>query len=155
MYTRKYILLFLFTAFCFTDCKKYPEGPAFSLRTKKQRVTGGWEIETFLINGADSTTTLPRSPFNSIYPCYYTFGPSGSNRDYTIGGACENGIWSFSEDKTKINIDITAFSIQQHSAFLTDGPISWDIQRLTNKQMWLKANNNGSEYWIKFKKIEK
>src|SRR5688572_21953831 len=37
------------------SCKKYPEGPLLSLRSKKARLTGEWMLEKILRNGNDST----------------------------------------------------------------------------------------------------
>ena len=65
---RKYILLFLLVAFCFTDCKKYPEGPTFSLRTKMARITGVWDVEYYEASGIDSTSYVLSSP---CYCQYY------------------------------------------------------------------------------------
>jgi hypothetical protein len=41
-----------------TGCGKYEEGPSVSLRTKKARVVGTWEIEKVMENGVDITTDI-------------------------------------------------------------------------------------------------
>lgn len=35
-------------------CKKYPEGPALSLRAKEERLSGDWRITKYSIGGIDS-----------------------------------------------------------------------------------------------------
>lgn len=40
---------FIFTA----GCKKYDEGPAFSLQSKKARIEGSWNVASYTENGVD------------------------------------------------------------------------------------------------------
>ena len=44
-------LLFL----CAPACKKYDEGPALSLRSKKSRIANKWKVDKLFKNGVDST----------------------------------------------------------------------------------------------------
>lgn len=39
-------------------CKKYPEGPILSLRTKHERLSGDWKIKTYTIGGVDSLSSF-------------------------------------------------------------------------------------------------
>lgn len=39
-----------------TACKKYEDGPAFSLITKKARLSNIWKVDTYYLNGKDKTT---------------------------------------------------------------------------------------------------
>lgn len=51
-------------------CKKYPEGPTFSLRSPSQRIIGEWNLNYYNINGIDSLdkflnyTVLPGMDLN-------------------------------------------------------------------------------------------
>lgn len=46
-------LIFIFMAPLYQGCKKYDEGPAFSLRSKKTRLIGEWEVTSYLENEKD------------------------------------------------------------------------------------------------------
>src|ERR1043165_7847537 len=37
------------------SCKKYEEGPAFSLMSKKARLSNIWQVNQYLLNGEDKT----------------------------------------------------------------------------------------------------
>ena len=43
------------TAFTFSGCGKYEDGPSISLLTKKARVAGTWGVEKYMVNGVDQT----------------------------------------------------------------------------------------------------
>lgn len=53
------------TVLNFQSCSKYEDGPSFSLRTKKARVTGDWEVvrignETYPQNGYSLEMTFEK-----------------------------------------------------------------------------------------------
>ena len=150
-----YFLLFIFFLFAFSACTKYPEGPLVSLRSKQNRITGGWQAEYFEVNGNDSTSALPRDPLNSNMPCYYTFCPCGEDaKSKTIMGACANGKWDFKNgSKDILVIDIDGTSVYEYP-FVQMDITEWSIIRLTNKEMWLKTDVSNNEYFVKYKKIE-
>lgn len=57
IFKRRNILMMLFI-FSLIGCKKYPEGPKFSLRTMKSRLSGDWKVTRFEVNGIDSLANL-------------------------------------------------------------------------------------------------
>jgi len=38
------------------SCKKYPEGPTISLRTRKERVANTWKVDNYKVYGTDLTS---------------------------------------------------------------------------------------------------
>jgi hypothetical protein len=55
------ILIFYSALLCFgvtVGCKKYPDGPSMSLRTRSNRLAGTWYIESYSLNGVDQTSTF-------------------------------------------------------------------------------------------------
>lgn len=143
MKAKKYILLFLFIAFCFTDCKKYPEGPAFSLWSKTWRLSGSWEVEAFLIDGIDSTSQL------TCVSCgihkdehYYMSGPC-------ISSGNSSSTWHFENHSNNLLLSVDFPNSSDKTPFPKTGPlssyISWEIQRLTRKQLWLMFQQSLSE----------
>ncbi len=169
IYKRKYLLVFLFIAFCITDCKKYPEGPTISLRTKMARITGVWDVEYYEANGIDSTSYVLSSPCycryyfsnssNKSHPVAYGFSFRNSASPGSCGG--DNGWWGWSDKKTSIGLYATLFGGFTPIGAYGNGAI-WDIQRLTNKELWLKMNSDNpsynyayshKNYYMKLKKV--
>ena len=151
-----YLLLLVFVSGILSTCKKYPEGPLISLRSKTERITGGWQVETFLVNGIDSTAEVPKDTFNANATCFFTFCPcSDTKREKTITVCTGNeGIWDFKDSKKDILIiDILGSSGIFFYPFVSAERTEWKIMRLTNKEMWLKVMISNNEYYVKYKKI--
>ncbi len=77
------------------SCKKYPEGPAFSLRTKTERVSNTWKVDNYKINNSDYTSLM------SSYT--ETFTKEG-DYSYTWGSLDGTGKWAFQNDKEQIKL---------------------------------------------------
>jgi hypothetical protein len=107
-----------------TSCKKYDEGPAISLRSKKARVVNKWKAEKVTENGKDVTSDYQG----------YTWEFKDDNKFYFnfSGGLAITGKWEFNNDKSKI---IVTFDITNEKSEL-------EILRLKEKSMWLKENSN-------------
>ncbi len=145
MKNSKYIFFFLVILFCITDCKKYPEGPWISFRYKETRLLGNWKIEKYLIDGADSTAI--KFPNLSSSVCVYSFGHTANyvgDGCYSIGGK-----WGFDNNRTHLGIGTQ--NVPEGPFFLAEA-VSWDILRLSNKDMHLKTTFSSKEYEIYFKK---
>tara|TARA_B100001758_G_scaffold214844_1_gene200169 strand:- start:3822 stop:4328 length:507 start_codon:yes stop_codon:yes gene_type:complete len=124
----------LATAIGISGCKKYEDGPMFSLLTKKQRLTGEWEA-TKLISDNDGQNMINqgmevemefdgdgdfklKSTYDYTYTNYY---------GQTITQTYQNqltGDWEFSNDKEEIELD-----------YDNGGREDWEITRLTNKEL--------------------
>lgn len=103
------------------SCRKYDEGPAFSLRSKKQRVANVWEIETYLVNGEDKTSTI-----DSMF-LTFEFRKDGAYQELMSHSHMyyiDNGSWRFIEDKEAIEI------------YRMNDTITWQITRLEEKRLW-------------------
>ena len=113
------------------SCGKYDDGPGFSLASKKSRLTGGWELEKYKVNGISqdisnmsldiefekdgdyNTSAVTRVTDNYGYSYNYTYFTSGD--------------WEFSADKEEIEFEDN------------DGDkFDWEIKRLTNKELWVE-----------------
>jgi hypothetical protein len=75
------------------SCKKYEEGPAFSLRSKTERVANNWKVEKFFFNGNDQTSVL-----GSFTEAYTKDGVYS----YKWGSISGSGKWAFEENNTQI-----------------------------------------------------
>lgn len=141
-------------------CKKYPDGPAISLRSKTSRISGEWDVEYFSINGYDSTSYLKSLPFYGKY--YISAEQVDHNSLYryinTIEGGpapTHNGLgyWMYLDDHESVYFYIKNYSLSSQSSL---GPyraesVVWKIRRLKNKELWLTTTYNGKEYFVKFK----
>jgi len=107
-----------------TSCKKYDEGPAISLRSKKARIVNKWKAEKVTENGKDETSDYQGVTweFKDDNKFYFNFS----------GGLAITGKWEFNNDKSKI---ILTFDITNEKTEL-------EILRLKEKSMWLKENSN-------------
>lgn len=132
MKTLKITTLFLALAMVFgsTSCK-YEEGPALSLRTKKARVAGEWEIEkTIESDGTEDTDS------DGIT---YTFEKDGTGKAESSEAGFTFSFdftWEFTDSKKKMKMTFDGDSEES------------TILRLTNKEMWLKDTDG---YQIHFK----
>ena len=126
-----------------TSCKKYEEGPALSLLTKKARVAGTWEVESYWENGVDKTSDYRAGVSSETY----TYDKDGS---YTIalttiiGQINDAGTWEFINDKEDIK------TLSNTSGATPDTMV---IVKLKNKEMWVKETGGStiSEYHFKAK----
>ncbi len=113
-------------AFNMQSCKKYDDGPGFTLRSKKARLVGNWDIvqigaETFPQNGYSIEFEFDKE---GDFKYSYTYG----TYSYTYAGT-----WDFSSDKEDLRLVI-------------DGTVqTFAIKRLTNKEVWLEDETN--EEW--------
>ena len=161
------LLLFIVLAMGLSTCKRYPDGPWFSLRTKMARITGTdfrntkpmkhWGIEKYLVNGVDSTAAL-KSRMSCEFPMSFE-RPKGGNVYcfFNCTGFGFYGNWGFVEKKEKIRMGATGpspytacFPPMYMPVAGYDG--TWDIQRLTMKEFWLKTNWNNVEYYVELKR---
>ncbi len=98
-------------------CKKYPEGPALSLRTRTARVANTWKVDNYKINGNDYTSLV--SGYTE------TFSKEGAY-SYSWGNAAGTGTWAFQNEDQEIRITGTS---NQDSYTLV-------ILKLEEKEFW-------------------
>jgi hypothetical protein len=134
MQNHKNLLLILLLVFVFMACKKYDEGPAFSLRSKKARVAGKWLTEMWLVNKYEQVTMLDTNRTaeftnDGIYR-YHEYNP------FTHIAKNLEGNWAFRSEKEQLlltlpgNSDTSSYQV-------------WDILRLKNKELRLELVDYG------------
>jgi len=114
------------------SCKKYPEGPSLTIRSKKGRVANKWKIDKWLIGGVDSAT---------YYAAEGTWIELTKDGKVTAAQVQTNGIlslttnftgeWQFSDDKEKF-----AWIITDDLGSPADTN-DFQILKLKNKEFWL------------------
>lgn len=119
----------------FNSCKKYEDGPGFSLKSKKGRLAGDWEVVK--IEGSNGQNYLD----GDGYELEFEFDKDGDfkyKQKYSYDGYSYTysykGDWEFSSDKEELEID------------LDNGPaLEFEIKRLTNSELWLE-DQDGNEW---------
>jgi hypothetical protein len=104
-----------------SSCGKYEDGPGFSLRTKKSRVDGEWNVKSIgsTVMGNQYTINMSFDKSGSLIVTQ-TYSYQGYTDSYTYAGS-----WDFASDKEQIMLNI-------------DGSVQlMEIKRLTNDEMWL------------------
>ena len=124
-------MLFITT---FTACKKYPDGPGISLRSRSERVANNWKVGQAYDNGKDVTGDYNKYDLNltksggASLTAKYSF--AGTAFDYTT-----TGTWAFVNNDEKISFDYSNNS--------ADGV--YKILKLKENEMWLHEDGGSLE----------
>jgi len=121
-------LSIILIAIIFASCKKYPEGPSISFRSKVERLSNTWHVKQYFENGVDKT-----NDFNNICQNYTL--TINKNETYTLTykafgliNYSEAGAWSFNTDKTGV-------TFKNNSNNQTS---NWTILKLLETELWGK-----------------
>ena len=85
----------------FSSCDKYPNGPSFSLRTKKARLCNEWILASYQINGNEFISNQPTVKLAIDKDGTYSISSSATvlgqiQTDY------EHGTWTLESEGTKL-----------------------------------------------------
>lgn len=131
-------------------CKKYPEGPSFTLRSKKERLANNWAIDKYFINDIEASSYKE----NYLNEVQIAFGKGGN---YSIKGYKKdsagviisdikiyNGIWNFADDNKSFEmLSDTLFAV----------PEKYTILKLKEKEVRYYKELNGIKYTYYLKPI--
>jgi hypothetical protein len=101
----------------FNSCKKYPDGPALSLRSRTARVANTWKVDNYKVNGTDYTSLV------SGYTETYT---KDGNYSYSWGNVAGTGTWMFQNDDAEIRI----------TGIANQSDVTLVILKLEEKEFW-------------------
>jgi hypothetical protein len=133
-------MFLVIVAIVFTGCKKYEEGPSFTLLSKKARMANDWKITKVTRNGSDVT-----SSYSATVSSYsFKIEKSGSYSSTTSGSvlgtpytSSESGNWAFSGDKESVTFTETSPG---------SSSITFKIIELKNKEMILEEIDGSDTY---------
>lgn len=118
------LVMFSFAAIFLSECKKYPDGPKFSFRSRATRIASTWYVESYFLNGHDSTT----SHMNFVGDMYsLTISKNGSYQEY--GNFPDEGACQFGDKHENFYRQSYAIGGQMEK---------YGILRLEFRSMWLK-----------------
>ena len=116
-----------------SSCKKYEDGPAFSLLTKKARICNTWVLEQYLVGTDDQTTAFLAFAGNDYQ---VEINKDGSYKVTTNGNAL-TGTWDLGEDKDDVTFTQTSPTASTTTA---------RIQKLKSKELWLRETESNGTY---------
>ncbi len=112
-----FILLAVFAIPFIQSCKKYPDGPVFSIHSRTERVANTWKVDNYKENGND---------FTSLVAGYTETYTKDGNYSYTWGNFSGTGKWEFQNNDAEIRI--TGINNQSSETLY--------ILKLEEKQFW-------------------
>mgnify|MGYP001197596329 CR=1 FL=1 len=126
-----------------SGCSKYEDGPALSFLTKKQRLSGDWDVTKMRDGSGDDLITNTNSiemefdddgDFTMITTSSYTnyYGQISTNVNTMTGE------WEFSSDKEEIEIEFD----NQGSYY----DMELEITKLTNKELEGELDTYGYDF---------
>ncbi|RFC54552.1 hypothetical protein DXU93_06070 [Brumimicrobium aurantiacum] len=124
----KYILPILSVLFVLTACSKYEEGPAFSLLTKKSRITGDWKTERKIDKEGDEEFYYTDQTIRILKTGEYEVH---QNKDIVIDGE-----WEFANDNNDFRITYELDENENSEEVLNIE--EFEIIRLKSTELWLK-----------------
>ncbi len=156
---KKIVGIALLSLLIISSCKKYPDGPSFSLRSPTQRLIGAWGLKIYIIDGVDSTNI-----FSS-----YTLLPGMDLKDpaitdsagYIIRGGIDSsnyvtnlGLYQLQNKKTEIQLTSSTLVNQLNldGPLMSHTPVTYKILRLKKSEMWLQTDFNGKNYELHYEK---
>lgn len=120
---KNYLLLYTLLLFTCISCKKYEDGPAFSIKTKKMRLCREWKLTNFVsLDG--HVTSSPPTP--EVYDLRTLNLKKDGNMNFRVGNDLYIGKWDFSRSKSNIILTFGTTSI------------SFKILRLTSEELWVE-----------------
>lgn len=131
--------LLLLLATVLLGCKKYPEGPALTLRSKEERLANNWVIDKYFENDNDLTES-----FKSAYPAYLlAIGKSGTYALTYDGVNTQTGTWRLANNaKNWETLDNTSTAVA----------VTYTILRLKEKSFWCTTTDmNGVKKEFRYK----
>lgn len=136
----KYLTIILAAALIIpmTSCKKYEDNPLIVLGSKKSRIANTWVIEKAYKNGDDITDNYDQ------YSVYFSKnGDSKIAANYSYGSFSAefetDGTWRFTDQKETLEVDYKNNAADN----------SYQILKLTNKELWLREKGKEIELHLK------
>ncbi len=128
---KQFLLGVVFLSLLVIQSCRYKDGPKFTLRSAKARITNTWRMHHYIDNGTDKT-----NDFNNVWPNWKLELKSDNN--YTISTTSfipfsESGTWVLNDAKTELNLKKN-----------NSGNNIWIISRLKSKELWAhQTDGNG------------
>jgi len=121
-----------------SSCSKYEDGPAFSLRSKKDRITNTWRVERATNGGSDVTGAFDQYELEML-----SSGAASLAALYTLGILTfefqTNGTWSLTNNNEDLRLDFDNNAADK----------TYEILRLMKDELWLREKGGSLELHLK------
>jgi hypothetical protein len=117
------------------SCHKYPDGPSFSLLTKKARLDNIWRLQQYLVGDVDKTNAY----LSGLTDFTFELSKKGAFKRTSTTNAgvyTDEGSWEFSNKKEELIISYTTSNRPADTLV---------ILKLKNKELWLMTKNSSPE----------
>ena len=149
----------MLSLFIISSCKKYPEGPTFSLRTPTQRLIGAWTLKIYKIDGIDSTAIFS---IYSLLPGMDFKDPAVTDSaSYIIRGGVDSsnyitnlGLYELKNKKTELQLtsNLLVNQLQLAGPLMSAVTVTYKIIRLKKTELWLQADYIGKSYELQYER---
>lgn len=132
-------LTILFISVILFSCAKYEDGPAFSVRSKKERISNTWQIDKVLIDGIQVSSDFSRFKFDFS-------NDNSAIVSYLIDDELVEyfGSWSLlEEDQFQYAVQGDSLGIQ---SIIEE---NWKIRRLKEVEFWIYNEDLNVEVQLK------
>ena len=132
-------LSILFISVILFSCAKYEDGPAFSVRSKKERISNTWQIDKVLIDGIQVSSDFSRFKFDFS-------NDNSAIVSYLIDDELVEyfGSWSLlEEDQFQYAVQGDSLGIQ---SIIEE---NWKIRRLKEVEFWIYNEDLNVEVQLK------
>ncbi|GAB4278083.1 MAG: hypothetical protein Kow0068_01560 [Marinilabiliales bacterium] len=155
IYIRHIAFLILIVLLFNVACKKYEEGPYFSLITKKGRLCKEWNVQKFFYNENDSTASFCNKIGYSFSFGTERFDNSSHKTGHPLNikndsmGQYYSGWWDLVKDKKELEIDFFyTFTCPEYGPFGKNRRLFFEICKLTSHDLILECSRYGINYRI-------
>ncbi len=119
------LLVLVVTTFALSGCKKYEDGPSFTLKSAKARMVNDWKLDK--VYSIDGTTDYTLFFSSSSWELDLS---SDYSMTQTVDGVTYTGTWAFSDEKDSLKL---TYSGSTFSAY---------ILKLESNDLWLKDDDD-------------
>jgi hypothetical protein len=121
-----------------SSCSKYEDGPAFSLRSKKDRITNTWRVERAMNGGSDVTSAFDQYELEMLHSGVATLAAL-----YTLGNLTfefqTSGTWDLINNNEDLRLDFDNNAADK----------TYEILRLMKEELWLREKGGSLELHLK------
>lgn len=125
-------------------CHKYEDGPIFSLKTKKNRVSQSWVLDQAFKNESDTITTSIHLSVTFKKDGDVTYVDTVYTNENIMEQRVRQGAWQFTNNDAAITMVI------QNPDGTADAKY-WYILRLATDQLWVREQVGNDYYQYNFK----
>lgn len=150
---KKLILVLLVIIAITESCKKYDEGPMFSLRSAYGRFSDVHVLTKYTVDGIDSLE-LYNDSLSLLFQFRYHYDDNFKRQVCLIGSTRKDGQWSELFWGWNLIDNKKIFKVYSSGGPSGTGPFGmnklpeWEIIKLKLDDIKMKTNYNGKEYYI-------